>query len=298
MVVRQNPLDSFRICEIPTAAASPVVVGIQLNPPVSIDSADADNNDLPDEAEDNPTIAAIIAAANIPGCLVTPSSDDLNNDGWPDRLAKWRDYRLNNNARGITTLGYAFDGANVGAFFNYNGEANTSTTTYTFTGRSPKAGTSVVVTRYTVSSQQAWNTLGFTLADMQRYFLYLSEERRYQLSGGNLTLAVNGSNNAVSVVSGLDTSSTGFGVQVTRDDNTQLVNYCALPAQTCAADQTWARIRSIRVTVSSNAANTNSGIRSASRVDGDSQGGVGFDAGATTQRQLSKTFFPRAVMSF
>ncbi len=287
IIIRKNPLVSLRACEN-TTGGLPITVAMRVTfnsgDPDNFDPTDANNNDIDDEREANPTVAAALDASNQPNCRLTA---DLNSDGWPDdNLEKWRNYRRENVAAGITTKALVFNSAGTGSqdSFDYSAETGPTTTTFTLAG----TGRTGRIVRYTISRSTGDWTDPTTIAGRS---LYLVEERRYRLSGDTLQVIVNGGT-PISLVKGLssfrvnvnrrsdfvgNTSSQDFCWKSNDDATVALTSPISTPPANCGVNNQWNQIQSIDVAVSSTTA------------------GVGT---VQANRSLTKRFFPRSVFSF
>jgi hypothetical protein len=282
MIIRRNPVVPLRVCENPTNPTDPVVVALQLTftPP----------GDLTPTERSNPANAAAVAAYDAslqPNCTATA---DRNGNNWPDdNIEKWINYRENSTPPTVApnprlANAYIFNGTNAGENFSYSDE-DIITTNLTIAG----SGRSLTVKRFTLSrSSGSWPT------NPVRQFLYIVEERQYELVGNTLQVVVNGvTADPINLVNGLSQFQVTVNRQPTLTGNTIPEDFCwrnpnatgatvlvtPIPAapNTCGTNNTWPSIQSIDVTVSA-----------ASTVQGQ----------VASDRTQTKRYFPRSVSSF
>ncbi len=114
--------------------------------------------------------------SSIAGCDLI----DDDNNGWPDSLQTWKDYRLSN---GTTIRAFIYDGAGNGEFFKYYGEE-----TFQADGSAVTPSPGAVASGSLNTNNHTWqNTYGNNSASR----IYLIEERRYRLQGDTLQLVIN-----------------------------------------------------------------------------------------------------------
>ena len=188
---------------------------------------------------------------------------DANNDGWPDNLEKWRNYRL---SHGGTVRAYIYDGAGNGEFFDYDSEPNSKNQIH-------KANNT--------NWQYSYNASGSSR-------VYLMEERRYRLlcaqsscSQDNVLQLVTNENHASSKTLNLVNNLNRFKITVvTKNNSFKATGFCTtLP---CPTSDSWTQIKSIQATVQGvNPAKSNL---------------ISIKANDKKKLQLTQQFFPRNTL--
>ncbi len=111
----------------------------------------------------------------IAGCDVI----DDDNNGWPDSLDTWRDYRLSN---GTIIRAFIYDGIGNGEFFDYGGEE-----TFATDGSTVTPAPDVVASASITTGSHTWEN---TYEANGSSRIYLIQERRYRLQNNNLELII------------------------------------------------------------------------------------------------------------
>lgn len=168
---------------------------------------------------------------------------DDGNDGWPDGLKIWRDYRLSN---GTTVRAYIYDGTGNGEFFDYNGEG-----TFQADGTTVSPSPGAVASGSLKTNSHTWQN---TYEANGSSRIYVIEERRYRLQGDTLQL-ITDDNQTISVVGDLETFNTIAHIQQDLS-STSTQNYtCTVipPIDSSSCDATlanpyvWSQIKSIEI---------------------------------------------------
>ncbi|MEL4898059.1 hypothetical protein [Crocosphaera sp. Alani8] len=115
-------------------------------------------------------VTVVDDTGSVAGCDVI----DDDNNGWPDVLETWRDYRTSN---GATIRAFIYNGFGTGEFFDYNGEETFDTGNSTVT---PSPG--IVASASISASGHTWQN---TYEANGSSRIYLIEERRYRLNDDN-----------------------------------------------------------------------------------------------------------------
>lgn len=132
-------------------------------------------------------VVVVDETGSIAGCDVI----DDDNNGWPDNLESWREYRVSN---GATIRAFIYDGTGNGEFFDYNGEE-----TFATDGSSVMPSPDVVASASITTHSHTWaNT--YEANGSSR--IYLIEERRYRLRNNNLELVIDDDESQTSSIVG------------------------------------------------------------------------------------------------
>ncbi|MGK7882010.1 MAG: PilW family protein [Crocosphaera sp.] len=135
-------------------------------------------------------VVVVDETGSVAGCDVI----DDDNNGWPDSLDIWRNYRVSN---GATIRAFIYDGTGNGEFFDYNGEE-----TFATDGSSVAPSPDVVASASITTDSHTWQN---TYEANGSSRIYLIEERRYRLRNNNLELIIdNDEEQASSIVGNLE----------------------------------------------------------------------------------------------
>ncbi|ACB52885.1 hypothetical protein cce_3537 [Crocosphaera subtropica ATCC 51142] len=132
-------------------------------------------------------VVVVDATGSVAGCDVI----DEDNNGWPDNLDSWRDYRISN---GATIRAFIYDGTGNGEFFEYTGEG-----TFATDGSSVTPSPDVVASASITTDSHTWEN---TYEANGSSRIYLIEERRYRLRNNNLELIIDDEESQTSSIVG------------------------------------------------------------------------------------------------
>ncbi|EHJ10553.1 PilW family protein [Crocosphaera watsonii] len=135
-------------------------------------------------------VMVVDETGSIAGCDVIEKDN-----GWPDSLDSWRDYRTSN---GSTVRAFIYDGVGNGEFFDYAGEKTFAEDGSTVTP-SPDAVASASIT----TDRHRWEN---TYEANGSSRIYLIEERHYRLENNRLQLTLdNNPDDTSTIVGNLET---------------------------------------------------------------------------------------------
>ncbi len=132
-------------------------------------------------------VVVVDDTGSVAGCDVI----DDDNNGWPDNLDTWRDYRISN---GTIIRAFIYDGIGNGEFFDYRGEE-----TFATDGSTVTPSSDVVASASITMGNHSWKN---TYEANGSSRIYLIEERRYRLRNNNLELIIDGNETQISRIVG------------------------------------------------------------------------------------------------